>query len=53
MSLRTAVTFARLIAPASHAAAARVLIAAGVPFRQACAYALHRARSARAERVAS
>lgn len=47
ITLHSAIKFARRIAPLSHSAAARVLIAAGVPFITACRYAIHCARSAR------
>lgn len=45
--LHLAIKYARRVAPLSHSAAARVLIAAGVPFITACRYAIHCARSAR------
>lgn len=47
ITLKSATAYARRVAPLSHTAAARMLIAAGVPFKAACHYALHCARSAR------
>lgn len=47
ITLKSAIHHARRVAPVSHTAAARVLIAAGVPFTQACHFAIHCARSAR------
>lgn len=47
ITLKAAIRKARRIAPLSHSAAARVLIAAGVPFRQSVHFALHCARSVR------
>jgi hypothetical protein len=50
LALAAAVRHARTRALTSHSAAARTLMGAGVPFAQACAYAMHCARQARSFR---